>query len=239
MDALDLRNDLLNLLHFEQTASAPVGAKDDIATALNRAFQEIFLRGPDFFRRSEKSFNTVAATQAYTLTDDVQEVLEPVRIGLNTLQKVLSKGDILQWDTRFNGSTSVSASSGQPVCFYTERLNNGISHTDQEMAQVKIWLAPIPDDVYSVELEVAIEPPTYTRANFCDDPTPELPIPHKYVESLLLPVARYFVTDSHYFTDLQKLKGLEQGFTRAFENLGIADPIPPPLAQSVAKAKPR
>jgi hypothetical protein len=85
-------------------------------------------------------------------------------------------------------------------------------------------------------IDAILEPPTYTVANLCDDTVP--PVPHKYHESILVPLVRYNVTMTKYFRQQEGsnlLGQLKEDYARALQLLGLNNPdrkagstMPPP-----------
>jgi hypothetical protein len=85
-------------------------------------------------------------------------------------------------------------------------------------------------------IDAILEPPTYTVANLCDDTIP--PVPHKYHESILVPLVRYNVTMTKYFRQQEGsnlLGQLKEDYARALQLLGLNNPdrkagstMPPP-----------
>lgn len=228
MDGKQLRDDLLRKLYLQDAASAPLEIKDDVTTAINRAFQDIWTQAPDHFRRQKLTLTTVAAQDSYGLPQNVQEILGPVRIDRAFLALITNKGDILAFNTRFQGDLTVGSGSGQPQAYFLERLFQ--SHTVEDNTTINMILAPTPDQAYTVEYECSTEAPIFERTDWCDTPAPVLPIPHKYVESILAPIARFFLMDSHYFTDFERSAMFKDGYLRALRTLGVSDPQVPPLA---------
>ena len=61
------------------------------------------------------------------------------------------------------------------------------------------------------------------RTNNVND-TLTVGMPHKYVESTLLPFARFFATRSHFFFEKDKLGQISGDVARASALIGVANP---------------
>lgn len=234
MNGNDLLNDLLRKLYIEDPAGLSgtilTGLQADCVDAINRALQTLWTAPFDFFRRRHFQFNTVSGTQEYDLEAAtglaLQEVLGPVKINGATphLRPVRDRGDFDNYATRFLSSLTNTVANARPVAYYLERLFQNAA----DGVQCKMLFTPTPDDAYSVDFEGSVEAPTYTLAQLQAEP--DIPIPHSYVESVLLPVARLFVARSHYFMADQRqaeLQNLQQDFMVAMRQLGDTDPTLP------------
>jgi len=230
MNGNDLLNDLLRKLYIEDpTALAGViltGLQNDCVDAINRAFQTIWTAPYDFFRKKHFDFNTASGTQEYTLDQALQEIIGPVKVNGGTphLRPIKDRGDFDNYATRFQGSLTNAVANAQPVAYYLERLwQDGADST-----VVKMLFTPTPDTAYSIDFEGSTEAPSFTLAELQAEP--DLPIPHNYVESILLPVARLFVARSHYFMADQRpgeIQAMQQDFIVAMGQLGDSDPTLP------------
>lgn len=233
MNGKQLRDHLLSQLQLKNSGTAPLGAKEAVTTAINRALQEIWLAGPDYFRRRKLTINTVASTSGYALPQNIQEVLGPVRIGRKPLTLLAAKGDWLGFGAYYRGETTLDEIEGEPEAYFVERLHR--DQTEADNKTINLLLAPTPDGVYIVEYECSTQAPQFDRTNWCDDPTPELGIPQDYVQSILAPVASFFVMESSYFYETDKVQLLSRGYVLGMQALGVADPQVPPLANPKLK----
>lgn len=229
MQLVEVRNDCLRKVWIEQSGIAPSYILEDITIAVNQAIQLIWLAGPDHFRRADFTFNTVSGTASYTLDADVQEVLGPVRLDTAThLRPVDGRGDFDHYHTRFLGADSDEVSSAQPVAYFIDRRN---TNADDNQA-VSMLLTPTPDDTYSISFEASKTAPTYTTADLATTAT--LQVPHGYVESLFLPIARYFSIRSHFFGKEAIRQSIEADYQQALALYGMADAAPEPQQKGAA-----
>lgn len=76
-----------------------------------------------------------------------------------------------------------------------------------------------------ITLDVVTEPPRYTSDDLSSCPL--LPIPHQYVESLLLPIARYRASSfTMLFQAHDRQPTIDREYAEARIALGLADPLP-------------
>jgi hypothetical protein len=73
-------------------------------------------------------------------------------------------------------------------------------------------------------LSVTLEAPRYTAGDLAGCPL--LPIPHRYVESLLLPIARYRAASFYHFEQPDRMPQIEAEYAEAARAIGLADPLP-------------
>lgn len=227
MKTLELNRLLLRALYIEDaTALSGVildGLQEDILAAVNRTYQTLWTAPQDHFRRSQFSFVTEAAEDAYTLAAGVQEIFGEVSID-NTpphLRPIKAIGDFLNYPTRFLGAASNTIANGRPVAYHVTATGAAAA----EATVLTMYLKPTPDAVYTVRYDASTEAPTLEQDDIDDDI--DLHVPAKYVESIFMPIARYFVTRSHFFmpddrpAEMQSATG---DFAMAMAQLGYTDP---------------
>jgi len=233
MNGLDLKKDLLRKLYIEDaTALSGVildGLQADVVSAINRAFQNVWTAPHDYFRRSLFQFNTVAGTSTYTLDQSLQEILGPVKIdgGTPYVRPVGDdRGNLDNYATRFKGALTNTLANARPEVYFLERLWQNAA----DSTTVNMIFAPAPDVVYAVDFYASTEAPSFTLAQL--DASVVLPVPHEYVESVLLPIARFFVIESHFYLADRRpaeTKKLAQGYVDARKQIGDLDPQLPEL----------
>lgn len=227
MNSLELRNLLLRKLYIEDPdgldGTILTGLKEDVAAGVNRAFQVIWTAPWDFFRRDEFTFNTVAATREYLLEEGIQEVLGVVKVNSATphLRPISNRSDFDSYGTRFLGQLTDTVTAGSPKAYFLQRFGTG----DADAVQVKMFLVPTPDDVYTITYEASTEAPNFTVAEI--DAAGDLSIPANYVESILVPLSRFFCSSSHFFLADRRAAEISQmnaDFEMAMRQLGYTDP---------------
>lgn len=189
-------DDILGTLWLENTATLPDWATQHGLTALNAAFQDLWTHGPDHFRKTEVTFNTVINTRSYTLDSTIQGVLGQVLLnGTTPVRPVLDEGTFRRFYESVIGGDEPS--NGTPLAYFLDRRKA----TSGDICEVQMRLTPKPSAVFAVTFDASSEAPAYTLTTLADTPSVALRLPHGYVESTLLPVARWRITASHLFTN--------------------------------------
>lgn len=73
-------------------------------------------------------------------------------------------------------------------------------------------------------LDVVKEAPRFYPSDLLTCPI--IPIPHRYVETLLLPVAKYLASSYYLFRQPENKATIDREYQRAAVSLGLADPLP-------------
>lgn len=222
MNRQAVRNDLLRKLGFTQPATTPTDAFDDVASAVNWAFQRMW-SAPNgkFFRQKERSFNTVSGQSGYSLGADVLELISPVRASDRDLIPITHKGDVRRFAQRYLASDATKITKARG--FYLDRLAGS---DPSDPIELTILLAPTPTQVEQIDYEVGTVPPYYRACDLNED-TDEFPIPHNFIESLMLPLARWHILQSNYTRGRASQGDLEfyrDGYQTALGQLGLNDP---------------
>lgn len=82
-------------------------------------------------------------------------------------------------------------------------------------------------------VDVSIEPSRITWADYAANST--VPIPHQYVESLLVPISRWYAMGSHRYRQRDRHQSLLDQYARALQMLGIVDPKVEPSEKGTEK----
>jgi len=221
LDGEQIRDDLFRKLGLENPDNAPAYIRADASIAMSWAYQRIWSAPWDFFRKVQNNFNTVGGTQAYTLPQNVAEIVGPVRLNSNThLNPITRRSDFDHYGTRFEGSTSLISGSGTPAAYHLWRTNQAAS----DNVKIEMLLTPTPNDAFTILYDAATEAPTVSKEDLCADPGITIEIPHGYVESIFLPLARLGITRSHYFSSMDKLPLFQADAALALRDLKYADP---------------
>lgn len=220
MDLSEIRDDILKRCWVEYPAFAQSFLVQDAVVAINQAIQTLWMMPEDYWKKARATFNTVAAQSAYDIADTVQEISGPVTIAGNPLPRLSTRGDFDMFALLYEAGT---ATPGTPRAYYIERTKADDDQTD-DPAKVQMLLTPTPTGAQAVAYYAINDAPIYTAADFCEDPPLELPIPHRYCETILLPLARYNITSSHLFWDKDKIPMLKEEADKALILAGLADP---------------
>ena len=217
-------NDLLSKLGIEDPTLATALMQQDIAIAVNQALQTLQTAGQDYFLRQKISVNITTGVQEYTVSQAIQAVLGPVRLNdSKPLRALLSRGELDQFDRIFESLATYGAALGEPIAYWIESLNNGAGTGNID--QINVYLAPTPSANGSIVIEVVETPPSYSATDVSVG-TAILPVPQGYIDSLVLPLARMFVTRSSQFSRPDILPLLTADFQMAMQRLGLAGGFP-------------
>ena len=85
-------------------------------------------------------------------------------------------------------------------------------------------VAPAPAEPTELMVDVVLEAPRFTWNDV--DRCPRVPMPHRYVESLLLPIARYQAMSGHLAVAPERRAQIEAEYAAARLGLELADPLP-------------
>jgi|SRR5581483_980097 len=221
-------------------AQSPDLAKARILSDLNAAIQQLQDAGEDFYGRADQTVNLVDNQQSYQLPDNIQTVLDPVRLADGSLlTKITSRGAFNRFGPIFLDQLGLTVTKSIPTHYFVESKAS-IDFVLQDSARVFFYVAPAPDLAQltagtSVLLQVINEPGLFTAADLTAG-TAVIPVPDKYVESIFLPIARYNAMGSFLFYDKDKVPHLEDDYIRALQLLDKADPRRPKPRDSRADA---
>lgn len=219
MTRKQIRDDLLRKVWFEDPDRVPGYVLDDVTTEVNRALQTLWaLPSRDWFRRQQIEIALVSGTNRYELALNIQRVLGITRLNGSALRPAKTRGDIENYGRRYLGE--LSETPGTPMIYWVEQLASGDA---SDSAAAFLWLAPTPNAGATLTLQTSTEAPNYSNADLTSEEE-GIPMPHGYVESLFLPVARYFVSRSHWFRDAARVDELRADATSAFAALGMVAP---------------
>ena len=214
----------LTLLGIYDPDYAPQPARYQMMDAINAALQLMQMAGEDFYAREILDVSLVAGTNMYSIAEAVQQVLDPARLsGGRILMPLATRSELDNFGPLFLGQINAPA-LGEPLAFFVETLRDDSS---ADATSINLWVVPTPAANDTLTLNVINDPPHYTMADLCSDPSPTPPVPHKYHESVLLPLVRMNVTTSDlYRRNNGGYPQIERDYQRALTLLGLADPRP-------------
>jgi hypothetical protein len=215
----DVVRDVLLLWGIEQPCNAPKMAKISAVNILNQAMQVLWNQAKDrnYWTQSTLSQSISSGVSTLILTDSIQNVVGPAR--LSTGETLVPLANISELEN-FQNSFLENTASNMPCAYFIERNYQ----PGGDPARCTLMLAPAPTVNITLNLDVVTESPHYTIIDL--DVCPICPIPHKYVESLLLPVSRYLAMHSHLFIQRERQEAIVQSYTQARQLLDVADPLP-------------
>lgn len=229
-------NDCLQVFRIPSSANAPQPALDRALIDINATIQQLEDAGEDFFTREEIQIPLTAETETYLLAKNIQTVLQPAKLSDGTiLRELTSRGQLLQFGQIFQGQLTNTVASSKPSCFFVESLRD-TTDTTGDSVLINVHLFPKPSASFvaglaQLVLNVINQPGQFTAAQLTAG-TATIEVPHKYVESIFLPIMRYNASRSFLFTDKDKEAGIEEDYERALKLLSKADPRRPKPAES-------
>lgn len=202
-------------------ASAPDIMRRRIFNDLNSAMQLLWTKGHrllDYYTRGEETITVTANQKETLLSDNIQSVLGPVRRADGMLLRpIRTRGEYDNYASIYAGS--ITALAGAPPQAYFIDQNRG---TAPDATSLSIFVVPVPTVNTTLTLEVSLRAPAFTTADYTNQT--QIPIPHNYAETLLLPIARYLVCSSLFFADKSKQREplLKAEYDRALQTLSEA-----------------
>ena len=220
MSVCEVVNDLLALWGIFCRKTAPPFALARALSDLNTALQTMWNCSAErsYWSSSKLDITVTANTDSANLPDNIQNVIGPCRVK-STLQPLSPLGTIGEFesfaDLYLDGQTA-----SRSLAYYIDRSNQDAT----DPAKLVLRVAPTSNAQQMFTLEVVTEPPRFTVADLYACPL--LPIPHQYVETLLLPLARYFASGFEMFTAKDQKESIDRNYLIAKQALGLADPLP-------------
>jgi hypothetical protein len=215
-------NDILLLWGIEDARMSVEYLRERALTDLNAAMQLIWAQAKDrdYFSRQTLTVNVPSGQKSVELEQDVQQVLGPVRRASDkgNLRPLASRSQLDLFGHLFLGQTNSAVADGVPQAFFAERLNQN----RPDNTRVILHVVPAPDENTNLLVDVAMECPRYEWRDYCQC-TP-LHIPHRYAESILLPICRHRAMSSHYFIKEERRELIENEYSTAMQVLGLVDP---------------
>lgn len=218
----DVVRDILMQWGLEIPCSAPQFSKISAINTINQAMQMVWNRAKDrnYWTRQTVSVTYPADAVSYELSDSVQNIIGHVRLDGRPLVPLGSRYEAEHFDELFGEDTT-----NPPTAYFADRLNQAGS----EPCKVTLMLVPPPAEEKTVSVDAVMECTRYTVLDL--DSCPLVPIPHKYVESLLMPVARYLSMQSHLFINEANRDAIVAAYQAALGGMDDADPLVAPARQ--------
>lgn len=136
---------------------------------------------------------------------------------------------IITWPDHFDCYSCAGGISGSwtTLLHATGPAPSVAAVAEADSVRIRLHVAPTPKEADTLTLDAIKEPPAYTMADLCGN-SPVPPVPHKYHESILLPLCRMNITTNpHFARHKDKLPQIEADYLRALTLLGLADPRRP------------
>ena len=217
------------MLWLENPATAPSYIFEDVTTAINSAFQLLWQTPKDYFRKQEVTV-TIPDDGYFDLDNSIQEVIGPVWIIAENdreVHRILDQSDWNQLYQRYFGKSTEGEAITAGVARVSYYFLRERAQVGEDNAKITLDVKPPPagETTVDVTFVASTEPIVRTATEIQTLVGSEtVGIPHKYVESVLLPVVRMMATRSHFFWEKDKLPLLQQDAAQALAMLGLSDP---------------
>lgn len=217
----DIVLDVFLMWAMENPCNVAVHYRKRAINDLNRAMQVIWNRAKErnYWTQSKLEITFPANQSRMELPGNIQNVTGHARFA-DTLKPLAPIGSLSELE-QFSDLFLDGATPDRPVAYYIDRN----AQASNDPTSCSIHVTPAPTVATVVALEVVNEAPRYTW----DDYTARtvVPIPHKYVESLLLPVVRYYAACFWLYSGgEEQRKSLMMEYMDVARQIGLADPLP-------------
>lgn len=216
----DVLDEVLGMWGVFNRCSAPDFAKDAAVNIINASLQLVWNNANErnYWSNSTLTLTFDADASSQDLPDEIQNVVGPCRLSATRrpLAPIGTIGELETFADLYLDGDTVS----EPVAYHVERLNQA----GNDPAKTVLHVVPAPTVETAFLLEVVNEAPRYVLGDLATCPI--IPIPHRYVESLLLPIARYQSSVFHLFRKTDQKETIDREYQQALVSLGLADPLP-------------
>jgi hypothetical protein len=230
MNLPDIKNDLLRKLFIERPGNSPDYVLDDVLHAINSAGQLLNSIGFPFWAKETIDLKFSHIIPERVLDARKVEVVRSKSTGL-ALQRASSRAQVKQWESIFESAEGNYNSAG----YQSARVFFSEAEVPSTLKQVRLRVGPSPLLEQTVTVEYVPVFERYTRADM-ENESVSVAVPSDYVETLFLPIARYFATRSHFFSHTENFARLEDDYRQAVSmlqavNPELSMPTPPSLPQ--------
>lgn len=207
--------------------SSPCHADDHIkqkaVNEINKALQFMWSQADqvDYWSRSTITVSLGTGVSNVTLPDNVQNIVGHARIASSKkpLPPLQTRGELDNYAMYYLGNTTNNLENGVPEAYYAERLNQ----SGLDAVKINFHVVPAPIVSTDILLDVVMEAPRYAWRDYgkCS----KVPVPHRYIESLLLPIVLYQAKSFYLFHRTERADAIDQGYVTALMQLGVNDPL--------------
>lgn len=233
MTLKELRDNVSRVLWLETSANVPDYIWEDVTMAINSALQLMHQSPLDYFRKEEIDVVYSIGETSKDLYDEAsaQEVIGPVWIPAESnreLHRITDQSEFNQFFQRFHGKTEAAAvSDGHPEAsyYFVQTRRSYSENSGQDSSQCNLLIKPAPTAEITLRLIVSKAAAVFTVATITNLVGAEVtPVPADNVETILLPLARWYATRSHFFFEKDKLELINADAQRAMTSLQVSDP---------------
>lgn len=227
-------HEIVMLWGIDCLKSAPRFAMERAISDLNASLQMVWNQAKDrtYWTSETLTLNLLLDETSIALANDIQNVTGPLRRSDNKrpLTPVGTMGELDTFaDLYLDGSVPT-----EPIAYHIDRSKQ----VGNDPAKCVLHVHPqIQEASVDFLLDVVKEAPRYTLADL--DSCPLIPIPHQYVETLLLPIARYRASGfTILFNSKDRQDVIDREYAEARIALGLADPLPGNAGDNQPKPEP-
>jgi len=221
MSVCDVVKEILALWDIYDAKSAPTFTIERAVNDLNASLQMVWNHADDrnYWSNDTLTIAISDGEDTFDLPDDIQNVVGPCRLASN-LRPLVPLGTLGELET-FADLYLDGETSADPLAYHINRM----SQAGSDPAKCVFCVTPsVTGATMSFLLEVVREAPRFTVNDMIACPV--VPIPHRYVESLLLPVARYHASSFSLFSAKELKESIDRDYLQARVALGLSDPLP-------------
>lgn len=235
----EIANDIATVFGIPTYALAADFIKARILTDINAAIEQMQDSGEDFFGREDLAVNLVEGQEIYVLPKNIQTVIDPMRLSDGTiLTQIRDHGALLHFAQIFQDQLSGTVAKAKPSHYFLESSRDTADVTGDNV-ELDLHIVPPPNALNAGTGKLllhVIKEPSLVTASQLSAGTALLPVPHKYVESIFLPIARYNASGCSMFYDKEKKPQIDSDYQRALQIMGKADPRRPKQLDSNTNA---
>ena len=221
MSICDLVDEVLGMWGMFSKCNAPDFAIERALNDINAALQMVWNNAEErnYWSKEALTITLADGASSQDLPDNIQNVVGPCRRADNR-RPLAHLGTIGELET-FEDLYLDGETADEPLAYHIERTNQ----TGNDPAKCVFRVTPaVAGSSIDFVLEVVKEAPRFTTGDLVACPV--VPIPHRYVESLLLPIARYQASTFYLFRKADQKETIDREYQQARISLGLADPLP-------------
>lgn len=226
LGACDVVREILVLWGIESIDQAPSHARRRAMSTFNASVQEIWNKAKDrnYWTRSVLEVALASGEDSKALPDEVQNIIGPARhkASRQPLTPLGTRAELDQYSDLFLDERDTNTfPPADPLTYYIERLNQ----TGKDPASCTLHVRPAAGDSgATIEVDAVLEAPRFTWDDVIQCRV--VPMPHRYVESLLLPVVRFHAMSHYLFIAENRAEPIATEYALARTQLDDADPLP-------------
>ena len=221
--------EVMSLWGVEEIGSVNNTIRERALNDLNASLQMIWSHSKDreYWTRATIQVTVTAGSPSYLFDDTVQNVIGQVLKvdDYSPLIPLTTLGDVKSYDKRFRGGLTHGLASGDVEAYYIDRRGQ----TGNDPVKVTLEVAPTPITDTDLQVDVVKEAPRFRWSDYCE--CTHIPIPHQYVESLLIPICKFKAMSHRLFYRKESIPAIEREYQIAMRQLDYNDPQSLPVEE--------